>query len=336
MNHAGMTWGLAVLGLLTMVPVACGGGDTGTTGGGTGGSEPEAGTGSGGKTQTGGSAGASTGGSIARGGGGSSGGGGTAGTAGRNGGGRDAGTGDTDASDAGGNAETGTDAGDGSVEIQTIQDGTLPLGARVTVNRVFVTALRLVSTGNYYSFMLQEPQGETPAAHVYPEYAGVSVFWDFGDSGAVNAPSVGDCIDVSGSIEDFHGLTQINLTSWQLASNCGTFPQPYAIPSTTVDFGDVATDTDPVTLGNQPGALAERYEGVLVRFSNVKAVAVGGPNGSFTIAEQSNSSGPTILVSAYFYGASPTAGDNYASLTGVFSDFDGYNVQPRGASDLVP
>ena len=70
------------------------------------------------------------------------------------------------------------------------------------------------------------------------------------------------------------------MSSWQPATGCGAFPQALAVPSATVTFRDIATDTDSLTAGNQAGVFAQRYVGVLVRVSSVKVAS--GPEAGVT------------------------------------------------------
>lgn len=115
---------------------------------------------------------------------------------------------------------------------------------------------------------------------------------------------------------------------------CGGFPQPFTVPNASVGFGDIATDIDLATTGNQAGPLAERYEGVLMRVLSVRAVSAPAQN-SFSIVQQSNASGPILFVDGFYYLEPATAGQDYASITGIYSEFDRYVLQPRSAGDVV-
>jgi predicted extracellular nuclease len=267
--------------------------------GGAGGSAASAGDGSGG-----------AGGSAA----GTGSGGGTSGTAGTQGG-----------DDAGSDASVSDD-----VPIQRIQDGTIGANAHVTLQKVFVTAAKQQAS-LAYSFFVQEPQGQTSDGHNYPEFAGVGAF--ISPSISTLLPAPGDCVDVSGTVSEFQLLTQVTVSSVTPASNCGSFPTPLSVPSSLANFADIATDADPAMTGDQAGALAERFEGVLVRISNVQAAVTQG--GLFNIVEQANSSGPTLSVSDFYYAANLTAGDNYTSLSGILGQFGSYQLYPRSVADIL-
>jgi hypothetical protein len=323
--------------LLSVLSSACGSddrqfGQTGDTGGTAGSTDA----GSGGKTSggTGGRSNATGGAPVTTGGrsgtGGSPATGGSAGTGGASGG---AGGVVTDGGGPDGFDGAGGAGGSGNTPIQSIQDGTVAAGETVTVGGVFVTAARQTTSGAF-NFYMQEPQGKTTAGHAYPEYAAADAFMLPGDAGPNGRPSVGDCVEVTGRVGEFRGNTQLVVSSWRPASTCGGIPQPLSVPNGSVGLADIATDTDLVTAGNQPGALAERYEGVLVRVRNVRAVTAPAPT-SFPAVEQSNPSGPTLLIDPFFYSEPATAGQDYASITGIFSEFDRYILQPRSAGDIV-
>lgn len=229
-------------------------------------------------------------------------------------------------------ADGDTDSGRGLTAIQSVKDGTVGLNTTITVDHVFVTATKQTASGAF-DIAVQEPEGATFGGHAYPEYAGVIAFLPKAYVGTI--PSIGDCIDVTGATSSFHSETQIAAKSATAASNCGTFPRPFAIPSASVAFADVATDTDLVTTGDQAGALANRYDAVLVRFDDVVVSAAPAANGSFSVTTQANPAGPTLFVSAFFVTETTTASQAYASIAGIFQLFDTYALAPRSDSDFI-
>lgn len=227
----------------------------------------------------------------------------------------------------------------GIVQIQDVQDGSVATGQSVTINDVFVTAVRGMS-GMSVNIFIQEPQGQSPAAHTYPEYAGMGIFANAGQSANLTIPAVGDCISVSGLVSEFNGLTQLTSpTGLVIQANpagCGTAPTPFVIPSANpaVTYGDIATDTDLATMGNQAGPQAEAFEGVLVQLQNVQATAANDQFNEFPAALQSDLAGPVVNVDDFFFNIDPTVGQSFASITGVYSEFINYKVQPRSAGDV--
>jgi hypothetical protein len=231
-----------------------------------------------------------------------------------------------------GDAALDSGAGNAAVSIQRIQDGTVAAGQTAKVEKVFVTVFRQ-TVGGELSFIVQEPQGDSPMQYVYPEYAGLSVFVRQ-DGGPITPPAVGDCVDVTGIVEEFQGRTQLTDGSFAAATNCGTFPTPMEIPNLGTTFADVATDSDSSAPGNQPGARAEVYESVLVRVAAVRVVSVSSTF-RFEIAEQGTPAGPWLIVQGVYHSQNPPVGQNYAAITGVMSDASGeYRLLPRSAADF--
>jgi hypothetical protein len=225
------------------------------------------------------------------------------------------------------------DSGGGNaVPIQRIQDGTVAAGQTARVEKVFVTAFRQ-TVGGELSFIVQEPQGDTQPPHIYPDYAGLSVFIRV-DGGSVTPPAVGDCVDVTGLVEEFQGRTQLTDGSFAKATNCGTFPAPMEIPSLRASFADVATDSDSSAPDNQPGAKAEVFESVLVRVSAVRVLSAPSTF-RFDIAQQASPSGAMLIVQGVYHSQNPPVGQNYAAITGIMSDASGeYRLLPRSAADF--
>jgi hypothetical protein len=229
--------------------------------------------------------------------------------------------------------------------VQRVQDGTVSTGSVVSLSNVFVTAVK-VATNNNVTLVVQEPEGVTSSDHVYPEYAGVTVFVtsaEAGGLGALGSISPGDCISLTGTTSEFESTTEIvtltALSKTGSAASCGTFPTPLAVPSTDVQDADVFTDVDGVTAGDQAGAKAEVYESVLVSFSNVSVTVASStqfrvkPTGSPTLA--------TMLIDPFLYTfTAPAVSMAYSHLTGIYTEFGtsnpSFRLQPRGATDLQP
>jgi hypothetical protein len=230
----------------------------------------------------------------------------------------------------------------GVLEIQDVQVNFAQLDTQtVTVNNVFVTAVR-GAAGQNVNLNVQEPQGDTIAGLTYPENAGLGLFIPIAVSGGLTIPAIGDCVDVTGEVDDFNGQTQLRVEALSIVANpasCGTFPLPFVIPSVSpaVTFGDLATDLDPVAGGNQEGLLTEVYEGVLVEIGSVQVVAdtaqVG--FGEFAVAEQANLSGPRINIDDLFFVVPTQAlGQNFVAIRGIYTDVFNFKIQPRSAADI--
>ncbi|MCX5742355.1 MAG: hypothetical protein NT062_07650, partial [Proteobacteria bacterium] len=145
--------------------------------------------------------------------------------------------------------------------IQDVQDGTVAHGTVATLTKKIVTGVRIAAAGSV-NLYVQEAQGDTPAGHVYPEYAGMNYFFTAVEAASytdLSTLAVGACITATGTIAEFPsgatdvGTTQLGtITAFAVDTGCGAAPTPYV-----ATFADIATDTDPATTGNQPGPKAE-------------------------------------------------------------------------------
>src|SRR5262249_22927341 len=127
--------------------------------------------------------------------------------------------------------------------IQDVEDGTVPSGTAVTLDKVFVTSVRQMSNAD---LTLQEPQGVTQAGGTYPAFAGVGLHVSPSEVTTFNIGTivVGDCVTVSGTPSEFHSNTELNtITAFAKVTGCGTAPTPMDVDvAQTVHFADIATD----------------------------------------------------------------------------------------------
>lgn len=227
-----------------------------------------------------------------------------------------------------------------TTEIQEIQDGTLPTMTDVRVRHVWVTGVRTAANGNV-TIWVQEPQGQTPPSHKYPEFAGVSVFATAATAAqfpAFMGLTTGACVDFAGTTQEFSGRTQVSsLTSFELSSNCGTAPTPFSIPTAGISFANIATDTNAFMSGDQPGTLTETYEGVLLKVTGVSNAmgSNGDPTGDFRVQTGIAVNPSTLLIDKFLFGMDLPTG-NYSQITGVYDQFGNFRLQPRTAADLMP
>ena len=100
-------------------------------------------------------------------------------------------------------------------------------------------------------------------------------------------------------------------------------------------LADIATDIDATTTGNQPGANAEKFEGVLVTVQNVTASAATDANGNTKV---SDGSGHSLTVSGFLLTASTAiaSGAHFTSITGVANQFFDFQLDPRTPGEIVP
>jgi hypothetical protein len=212
--------------------------------------------------------------------------------------------------------------GDGDVEIQLIQDGSIPSGTRVTVRGVRVTASVKNGSGRVW---VQE--SDTSNGYPYPHYAGVQVFFTSTEAQTVVLPLIGDCVDVTGTIGEFNSETELLAPTITASSGCGDFIVPFLV--TPPLFLTVAADVDPGTTGSQPGPDAEKFEGVLVRLDNV--VAQSATSQGYVV---SPNLGATITTARVIFIHSLTISSTY-DIIGIYGQFMNYQVNPRDAGDII-
>jgi hypothetical protein len=211
--------------------------------------------------------------------------------------------------------------------IFEIQDGTIAVGAPVTIRGVVVTAIDRFG-GTQGGVYVSEPAGGA--------YSGVFVY--NADTTDVDALEVGDLVDVEGGIVDEFALKSD--TSGRALTEIVP-PMGGTISITRVGTGQVpaATLVDPV-LAASDVMEAEKWEGVLIRFENVSVLGNIDPINEADLFFQYQISGPYLMDSSLTSLGDLTTpayvrGDCLASITGLGTYFFNDKILPRDAADLV-
>ena len=141
-----------------------------------------------------------------------------------------------------------------------------------------------------------------------------------------NNIKLGDEVSVTGTVEEDYNVTRIaNVTNVTVLSSGNPVPDPLVLAT-----GDITTGGD----------LAEQYESMLVRVSNIKVVTEfpdGANYGEFTVDDGTGE----IRVDdmGNFRGQLDTAfvaGDSLISLTGIlYYAFYNFKIEPRNDNDIV-
>lgn len=158
-----------------------------------------------------------------------------------------------------------------------------------------VTALEASGDG----YWIQDGNGPWDGIYVYDQ---------------TNTPSVGDSVEVEGSVDEFFETTQIdNVVTYTLHSTGNTVPNSGSISS-----NDAAT--------------LEDYEGCFV---TVAFALCTNDNAGFGLWEANDGSGP-VLVDDECYDNSATLNEGY-DISGVmtYHSQDGYKINPRTGADIV-
>jgi hypothetical protein len=171
---------------------------------------------------------------------------------------------------------------------------------QVTVTGV-VTA---VTPGTYPNFYLQDPAG-TVWSGIY--------FYD-----TTVDPERGDDVTVTATINEYYGLTEgKDVSEFTLNSSGNPVPDPV----------DISTGT----LAGGCNVMAEAYEGVLVRVSDVVVTQLPDSYGQWYVDDGSGQ----CQVDDAMYSYSPTMGETLDTIVGVVDySFSEYAIIPRDANDL--
>ena len=179
-----------------------------------------------------------------------------------------------------------------------------PLSGQIVTVSGVVSAVR---PGDYPNFFIQDPNSTSwGGAYVYD----TSV-----------QPNVGDEVEITTSILEYFGVTELTDVSSFSTTNTGVDIIPI-----NVSTGDI---------GLACGESGEQYEGMLVELSNA-TVELTDEFGSWYL---NDGSGMT-LVDDYFYNGddwpAPSAGELFTSIIGVVHySYGEYRIYPRSISDLA-
>jgi hypothetical protein len=173
----------------------------------------------------------------------------------------------------------------------------------VTITGV-VTA---VMEGDYPDFWLQEKSGDL--------WAGVFVYDVSVD------PSVGDTMTLTAEVDEYFGLTEVKYVS------------DFEIHG-TADLPDV-TDISTEDLSGGCNDVAEQYEGMLVRVTNVVVTQEPNSYGEWYVMDDSEVECQIDdIVAEYSY--EPTEGDTISYIVGVVHySYGEYEINPRGDADIM-
>jgi predicted extracellular nuclease len=177
-------------------------------------------------------------------------------------------------------------------------DGTYPssmAGQEVTVTGI-VTAIN--ADGD--KFFISDPEGGA--------WKGIYVFdWSV-------SPQIGDMVEVTGTVTEYYGLTELSYCSCNIISSGNVAPNPMIV--TTGQLAD-----------------GEQYEGVLIKVIEVEAVTASDQYGKFKINDGTGEAHVNDLFDVY---PEPEAGDVFSSITGMgHYDYGTYTIEPRTLADAV-
>jgi hypothetical protein len=236
---------------------------------------------------------------------------------------RSGGKDDDDDGSADDNAQEDDGGAADDTPIYDIQSEDMEVGTAVTVREVVVVAVDAYG-GRAGGIYVMEPDGGP--------YSGVFVFLS-GTDAADLAP--GDLVDIEGGVKDEFALDSDD--SGRTLTEISP-PEGGSISVTKVGDGEVP-EPETVTswdLVADDFADAEQWEGVLVRFENVRVhSAPESVTDSDKTLQEMRVTGPFIVQSALTSLEGIESGACYSSIVGIGDYFFDYKLLPRSADDLV-
>jgi hypothetical protein len=188
-----------------------------------------------------------------------------------------------------------------TVSIYDIQYTTNPNGDSPLLGQTLTTTGVVTGTyqsGTNYGYFMQDGDGAWNGIHVFQ-----------GTNSTL--PSIGNAVQVTGTVAEFNGLTQLTGVTTTVTNPSGTLPTP-------VEISTLALSTE------------EQYEGVLVRVTNVECTD---QNSGFGMWEINDGTGPA-KVHNFMFTYTPTLGAEY-NLTGVVNfSFDEFRICYRNEADI--
>ena len=159
-----------------------------------------------------------------------------------------------------------------------------------------------IVTANGYSgekFFISDPNGGS--------WNGIYVF-EYSTN-----PNIGDEVDITGTISEYYGFTEIGSASVSVLSSGNLVPEPVLVTT-----GELASN--------------EAYESVLVRINNVTVTQEPDENGQWYVDD---GSGACQIDDQIFSFTPPAVGTTIGSIVGIVDYSHGeYGLNPRGEDDI--
>jgi hypothetical protein len=178
-----------------------------------------------------------------------------------------------------------------------------PLDGQQVIISGVVTA---VLPGEYPDFWLQSVSGGP--------WTGIFIYDPSVD------PDLGDSLTMTAKVDEYYGLSEMKeVTDFTFHSAGNTLPDPVDIST-----GDLAGGCN---------AQSEAYEGMLVRVRNVTVTSTPNEYGEWQVDD---GSGP-CQIDDYMHAYNASAGEELGAIVGIVHyGYGAYEIDPRGAGDIVP
>ena len=204
-------------------------------------------------------------------------------------------------------------AGGCAVSIYAIKDGTVALGAQVTVTNALVTGK------GTNGFFVQVKEGDP--AYVSADNSGLFVFTGTAAPTLASA-TVGARVTVSGKVTSFQGQIELDTVTAVTVTAAGPEALPTPIAAT---YAEVKTG----------GPRALTLESVIVTLGPASVTAVNASFGEVTLTDSGNNQ---LIVDDFLFVLTPTppVGKAYSIVRGILTLRQSVSkIEPRSAADLV-
>ncbi len=130
--------------------------------------------------------------------------------------------------------------------------------------------------------------------------------------------SVGDEVEITGEVSEFHGVTEIGFPNLSILSSGNALHGPSLVTAAEIPYDDPD--------------VSEGYEAVFVETRDITVTATG----SYGIWAFTDASGGTGKADDWAYTPSPVVSDTFALLRGALAyDYSEYKIMPRDADDAL-
>ena len=195
------------------------------------------------------------------------------------------------------------------VQYTTAEDGASPYQGQIVRVRGIVTGTNFFSGSgaNNYGFFISDATGGA--------YSGLFIY------NQTYSPSVGDMLEITGTVTEYYGFTEITgVSAYQVLSQANPLP-----PASLISTGALSST-----------ATGEQWESVLVKVQNVSVTSSPNTYQEFNVNDGSGS----CQVDNQFFGLGHSwqnivQGNTFSQITGIVDyAFSAFGLQPRSLADM--
>ncbi len=184
------------------------------------------------------------------------------------------------------------------IQFTVDPSGDSPLEGQIVTITGIVTATGYYNDGENYFFISENDGGAWSGIYIYHPDTGVQI---------------GDNVEVTGTVSEYYGFTEIISASISVISSGNPLPLP-----TEISTNDLSNE--------------EMYESVLVTINNISVTELPNQYGEWYVDD---GSGECQIDNGIFTYSSPYFGECFSSITGIVDySFSNYGLHPRSSNDI--